>query len=63
MENKNPPKNSILCLEILHNSIGVKVCLTSRGISSDSSCPRCRDEPETIIHLLWDYGGSKDLWK
>ena len=35
-----------------HNSIGVKDCLASRGISFDPSCPWCHDKPETIIHLL-----------
>ena len=55
------PRIQFFVGKCFHNSIGVKDCLASRGISSDPSCPRCRNEPETIIHLLRDCGGSKAL--
>lgn len=48
------PKIQFFVRKCFHNNIGVKDCLVSRGISSDPSCPRCRDDPETIIHLLRD---------
>ena len=57
------PRIQFFVWKCFHNSIGVKGCRPSRGVNSDLFCPRCRDELETIIHLLRDCGDSKDLWK
>ena len=57
------PRIQFFVWKCFHNSIGVKGCLASRGVSSDPYCSRCRDEPKTIIHLLRDCGDSKELWK
>ena len=38
----------------LHNSIGVKDCLLSRGIVLESSCPLCHSANESILHALRD---------
>ena len=57
------PKIQFFVWKCLHNSIGVKDCLVTRGVSFDRTCPRCREDSETIIHLLSDCWSSKDLWK
>lgn len=57
------PKIQFFVWKYFHNSIGVKVCLVSRGINLDPLCPQCREEPETIIHMFWDCWRSKETWK
>ena len=52
------PRIQFFIWKCLHNSIGVKDCLASRGVSSDPTCPQCREDPETIIHMLWDCWSS-----
>lgn len=46
----------------LHNSIGVRECLFSRGIASDSSCPMCHSSNESIMHALRDCDVVKLIW-
>ena len=57
------PKIQFFIWKCLHNNIGVKDCLASRAVSSDPTCPRCRKDPETIIHMLRDCWSSEELWK
>ena len=57
------PRIQFFVWKCFHNSIGVKACLASRGINLDSLCPQCREEPETIIHMLQDCWRSKETWK
>ena len=37
-----------------HNSIGVKECLTRRGVDNENHCPICQGEVESILHALRD---------
>ena len=37
--------------------------LECKGINLDPMCPRCKKEPETIIHMLRDCSESKEIWK
>ena len=46
----------------LHNSIGVKDCLLSRGIVPESSCPLCHSTNESILHALRDCEVMKHIW-
>lgn len=48
------PRIQFFLWKCFHNSIGVNVCLNARGINLDPLCPRCKKEPETIIHMLHD---------
>ena len=45
-----------------HNSIGVKSCLTRRGVVVDELCPICHREPKSIIHALRDCSWVKRVW-
>ena len=57
------PRIQFFVWKCFYNSIGVKVCLASRGINLDPLCPQCREESETIIHMLRDCWKSKETWK
>ena len=46
----------------LHNSIGVKECLTKRGVQVDPSCPLCLSQTESIFHALRDCRIVKNFW-
>ena len=57
------PRIQFFLWKCFHNSIGVNVCLNARGINLDPLCPRCKKEPETIIHMLRDCTESKEIWE
>ena len=46
----------------LHNSIGVRDCLFSRGIVFDRSYPMCHSSNESIMHALRDCAVVKLIW-
>ena len=46
----------------LHNSIGVKDCLLTRGIVLENSCPLCHSTNESILHALRDCEVVKLIW-
>ena len=48
-----------LCLQ---GSIPVKEVVASRGINCDKLCPICREQNESIIHMLCDCVYAHDLW-
>ena len=47
----------------LHGSVPVKEVLVVRGINCDKVCPLCRDQDETIVHLLRECVFACDLWR
>ena len=46
----------------LHSNIGVKECLTKRGVPVDPTCPLCLCESESIIHALKDCRIVRNIW-
>ena len=46
----------------MHHSIGVKECLSARGIAVGNSCPICLNGTENIIHALRDCPSAKGIW-
>ena len=46
----------------MHNSIGVKQCLMTRGIQVEAYCPHCHIDAESILHALRDCPASKRVW-
>lgn len=46
----------------MHNSVGVKACLTERGMSTNMLCPMCGVEVETIVHALRDCRMVREVW-
>ena len=55
-----PRITNFLCL-CLHGCIPVKEVLAVRGINCDKLCPLCREQDESIIHLLRDWVFTHDL--
>ena len=46
----------------MHQSIGVKDCLSARGILIDNICPIYQDGLENILHALRDCPSVKAIW-
>ena len=36
--------------------------LVKRRILHDDICPNCTRFPESMVHVLWDYGVAVDVW-
>ena len=47
----------------LHGSVLVKEVLAGRGINCDKLCPICREQNESIIHMLRDCVYACYLWR
>ena len=47
----------------LHGSVPVKEVLTVRGVNCDKVSPLCRDQDETIVHLLRECVFACNLWR
>jgi hypothetical protein len=58
----NPPKHLHLIWRILNNAIPVKMNLISKGITCDSLCPRCNNNPETIEHTFLKCDWARQVW-
>jgi len=46
----------------MHLSIPTRTILNHRGIPLDSICPLCDNEPETLIHCLFNCNRAKAIW-
>lgn len=46
----------------VHNSIGLKGCLTRRGVGTDDLCPICQEEKESVLHALRDCLRVRTIW-
>lgn len=48
---------------VAHEILPVRAVMHSRGMASDSRCPRpgC-GAPETVRHVLWECSAARDLW-
>lgn len=57
------PKIQMFIWKCMHLSIGVKECLLGRGMSLDTTCPRCHMESESISHALQDCSLVKPIWQ
>jgi ribonuclease HI len=36
--------------------------LAKKGVLRDTSCPICGLEEETVLHIIWSYPSSRDVW-
>lgn len=48
--------------QVCTNSLPTKETLKAKGITSDSQCPVCHRGDESIVHLIWNYTTSNDIW-
>ena len=46
----------------IHKSVLVKDVLASRGIIEDKTCPLCKNQLETIEHLLRECDFARNFW-
>ena len=47
----------------LHGSIPIREVLAGRGINCVKLCPICKEQDESILHLLRDCVYARDLWR
>lgn len=47
------------CNEILPT----KLNLSKRKIIADAMCPICLRFPESVVHVLWECGAARDVWR
>ncbi|EOY04491.1 Non-LTR retroelement reverse transcriptase-like protein [Theobroma cacao] len=47
---------------VLHESLPTAAWLMLRKLGSSSTCSRCNNETENLIHALHDYPASRDTW-
>ena len=47
----------------LHVSIPVREVLAGRGINCVKLCPICKEQDESILHLLRDCVHARDQWR
>lgn len=46
----------------LHDSLPTIAWLSRRNLGTLTSCPHCGNQAETILHVVRDYGPSKNVW-
>jgi len=56
------PKIQFFLWKCSHNSIGVNECLVARGVNIDPTCPLCKKEPKSILHVLRDCDLARAVW-
>jgi ribonuclease HI len=44
------------------NVLPTKDALMRRKVVKDPYCPICENEPETVLHALWDCPAARDVW-
>ena len=57
------PRIKTFMWQCAHNSIGVKGCLSRRGMGVDDKCPICQEGVETVMHALRDCSWVRSIWR
>lgn len=57
------PKARMLACRACHEKLLVLSNLAKRKIVTDSCCPQCKENEETIIHVLRDCLRAKKVWR
>ncbi|KAJ1412575.1 Reverse transcriptase zinc-binding domain [Sesbania bispinosa] len=60
---QGPPRISSFIWKLYHNRLLTNSERVRRGMTSDDSCPRCGQAPETIMHTLRDCEVVSELWE
>lgn len=55
-------KIKIFIWKAIHSILPTRLHLASRGITTDSVCPRCLDFPEHSFHVIWLCSAAQDVW-
>jgi hypothetical protein len=59
---KFPMKSRIFMWISLNDRIMTWDLCQKRGLEGPDRCPLCKDEEESMMHLLMNYGFSKNIW-
>ena len=57
------PRIKTFMWQCAHNSIGVKGCLSKRGMGVDDKRPICQKGVETVMHALRDCSWLRSIWR
>ena len=57
------PRIKTFMWQCAHNSLGVKGCLSRRGMDIDDTCPLCEEGDETVMHALRDCSWVSQIWR
>ena len=57
------PRIKTFMWQCAHNSLGVKDCLSRRGMGIDDTCPLCQEGVETVMHALRDCSWVSLIWR
>ena len=56
-----PPKVKFFCWRAINEILPTKSKLFHKGILQSFSCDLCQEEPETVIHSLWECSFAKEI--
>ena len=57
------PRIKTFMWQCANNSLGVKGCVTRRGMGIDDTCPFCQEGVETVLHGLRDCSWVRLIWR
>lgn len=56
------PRIKTFIWRCVRDSIGVKGCLTRRGVVTDDLCHIYHEEKESVLHALCDCARVREIW-
>jgi hypothetical protein len=59
---RGPPVVRVFLWKACSNILPTKLNLHKRGIVEDSLCPICKQEGESVEHILWTCESARDVW-
>ena len=59
---KGTPVVRVFLWKACSNILPIKINLNKRGIVEDSLCPICKQEDESVEHILWICESARDVW-
>jgi ribonuclease HI len=59
---KVPNVVKLFLWKALHNLLPTRVNLAKKGVITDTLCPICAMDEETVLHVLWSCPASVDVW-
>jgi hypothetical protein len=59
---KGPPVVRVFLWKACSNILPTKINLIKKGIVEDSLCPICKQEGESVEHIIWTCESARDVW-
>ena len=57
-----PNKIKIFGWRVCQDILPISENLARRKIIKDSSCGLCKQDTESVLHILWECGVAQDVW-